>query len=868
MSNPGKMSGGGSSRVSIPSSLRKTIQDIKEIAGNHSDEVILAMLEECSMDPNETAQKLLFQDTFHEVKRKRDKRKENLNNREPTDSRWKPGTQGRGIRGGRGSYSRYLSHDSGGINTGKEDGIIQVMEKGIMPSSSFSTQETEHKSGVPASSSVSGFVNAPIKVGNTSSSQGSGSEMAGDGCFPVGEEGYPAETTKAGRALLPSVDTKNDPANVVGVIQTSDQFSSMMSQIAAVEPAIGKVMSREVSGSEISSEKSSLEMANYSLQESIPAKSQGLDVSHLPDAPQPLSSTFQSGSSGSMPSSNFSSRSQPLIGPQKVGPSKEWKPKSVNQIPAQASGTISTSDTAHAEVEKDTQSVSVVKSGGSEVATAKLQKKLEELQFSDSRHVIIPNHLQVPEAERSGLSFGSFDGSFGIGTRSAFPKDADNEKSSTPLSESSEGPEENIEELTSSSQNVSSTAQEDPYPEHPSSPSQMRENLSTRESDISLNISDVPEYEQSKQFSAVSQGSSQFPVVHTAPYSAFGLIPPGLGSQLAPFENSEPLAREASRVSSFIVQQPFDASTNYYTQIYRPGADGDGRFSPFLGHGAATKHSGNMAILSSPTGQLTQESENSLVLPTTGIATQAGGAIQTSVAVNQQPVPFFRQPAGVHLSHFPPNYMPYGHYVSPFYVPATAIHHFYSNTGFPQQPLAGGMYPPPAAAATTHVKYSLPQYKSGTNSGNSTHAVLPTGHGPYSSSPTGYSSSPPVSSGNSTANEDHSVSQYKENNVYITGQQSEGSAVWIPAPGRDIPSMQAGSFFNLPQGQHMTFAQPQAGNGAFAGIYHPPQSVGAATVHPMLQPSQTMAGGVEMAGAPAGVYQQPQRAQINWASNY
>lgn len=54
------MSGTGS-RVSIPSGVRKTIQNIKEITGNHSDDEIYAMLKECEMDPNETTQKLLFQ---------------------------------------------------------------------------------------------------------------------------------------------------------------------------------------------------------------------------------------------------------------------------------------------------------------------------------------------------------------------------------------------------------------------------------------------------------------------------------------------------------------------------------------------------------------------------------------------------------------------------------------------------------------------------------------------------------------------------------------------------------------------------------------------------------------------------------------
>lgn len=54
-------SGVGVSRVSIPSNARKTIQDIREITGKqHSDDEIYAVLKECSMDPNETAQKLLY----------------------------------------------------------------------------------------------------------------------------------------------------------------------------------------------------------------------------------------------------------------------------------------------------------------------------------------------------------------------------------------------------------------------------------------------------------------------------------------------------------------------------------------------------------------------------------------------------------------------------------------------------------------------------------------------------------------------------------------------------------------------------------------------------------------------------------------
>lgn len=99
--------------------------------------------------------------------------------------------------------------------------------------------------------------------------------------------------------------------------------------------------------------------------------------------------------------------------------------------------------------------------------------------------------------------------------------------------------------------------------------------------------------------------------------------------------------------------------------------------------------------------------------------------------------------------------------------------------------------------------------------------------------------------------------------------QSEGSAFWLPAPSRDISGIQASSFYNLtPQGQHVTFPTHQGGHGAFAGVYHPSQTVSAAAVHPLLQQSQTMAGGVEIVGPTTSLYQQPQRAQINWTNNY
>lgn len=165
----------------------------------------------------------------------------------------------------------------------------------------------------------------------------------------------------------------------------------------------------------------------------------------------------------------------------------------------------------------------------------------------------------------------------------------------------------------------------------------------------------------------------------------------------------------------------------------------------------------------------TLQSGSSLVFSSTGLtplATQAAGVVQSSsVAAGQQPVPFFRQPAGVHISHYPPNYVHYSQYFSPFYVPPPpAIHHFLGNAApFPQQPPPGSIFPlPTATAGTNAVKYPISQYKPAASS-------APTGQGSYGLNPIVYSSA--VSGGNSIGSEDLASSQFKENNVFMTGQQ-------------------------------------------------------------------------------------------------
>lgn len=80
----------------------------------------------------------------------------------------------------------------------------------------------------------------------------------------------------------------------------------------------------------------------------------------------------------------------------------------------------------------------------SEVTTLMLEKKLEELKLSDRKHVIIPNHLQVSESERHGLSFGSFDPNFELNM--GFANGPAKDRIDTPVSDSSQETEETTEQ--------------------------------------------------------------------------------------------------------------------------------------------------------------------------------------------------------------------------------------------------------------------------------------------------------------------------------------------------------------------------------------------------------------------------------------
>ncbi|KAH0468195.1 hypothetical protein IEQ34_003228 [Dendrobium chrysotoxum] len=131
--------GGGSSgngvvaAPGIPAGARKMVQSLKEIV-NLPDQEIYFTLKECGMDPSEAVQRLLSQDSFHEVKSKRDKKKE-VKELSESRTRTNNNTFSQGVRGSydcgpRPSYTQSSLNGFGG-NRGKalqkkEDGVCSV----------------------------------------------------------------------------------------------------------------------------------------------------------------------------------------------------------------------------------------------------------------------------------------------------------------------------------------------------------------------------------------------------------------------------------------------------------------------------------------------------------------------------------------------------------------------------------------------------------------------------------------------------------------------------------------------------------------------------------------------------------------------
>ncbi|PIA43144.1 hypothetical protein AQUCO_02000520v1 [Aquilegia coerulea] len=861
-------------------SVHEAIQSLKEVVRNHSDSDILDTLKEFNMDLNDAAQKLLNQDPFHEVKSRRDKKKENTSSKgllEPKkladqDTNLKGSSepkkvtvQSTTVKGF--SEPRRLAEHTQGIKfrtfadrNARRGGYVRNSLPGnnrefrvvrdnrvnhsinnekkpasVQSSTSTSVQEMPYVSG------RSTMKNPPTKkhIGSRNpEGQKSFEAVNGQSELVRGQVSNSNNSNRKGLLEENRAKTPNTVASSQGMKPHSSQPSATLASNSSVVglyssssdpvhvpsnsriPGTAGAIKREVGVVE-TRRQSSGNSARHSTapSSSVSTSFSGKDISPISETVHPSSAVMKSDQVVLTSESESVVANKSLSNSQYVGktnqlatehqkapqPNMEWKPKS-SQKPSFISPMIGTT----------AASVSHMDDNLTDSKEADhLQENLSRASISENEHVIIPQHLRAPEADRTRLMFGSFgmeidstksisSGFQGLTNQQQF--NVEPSASVTAPSTSSEAVNQ-VDLLNGQVRNSGSV------------------------SPASIAVSENPSTDKREYANPGNLES----------YADIGMVQNNNPS----YTLAESQQQDFHGLPSFVA---YDSQIAYDMPFFRPVMDDSLRSQS----------------VPSPGEALSSHMTNSI--PTSSVA-----------IVQQQPVP--QMYPQVHVSHFP-NYMPYRQFLSPVYVPPMAMPGYSGNPAYPH-PSTGNSYllMPGGSShlAAGGLKYGATQYKP-------IPAGAPTGFGNYSN-PTGYALNGPGTVGGATGLDDPTRMKYKDSNLYVPTPQAETSEVGIQTP-REIPGIQSASYYNIPgQHPHAAYLPPHSGhpsfNGAataqpthvqFPGLYHPSaQQAAIASPHHMVPGMGSNVGvGVAAAasGAQIGAYQQPQLGHMNWNTNF
>ncbi|XP_008797669.2 uncharacterized protein LOC103712805 isoform X1 [Phoenix dactylifera] len=853
---------GGTQTISFR--VRKTIQSIKEIVGNHSDADIYAVLRETGMDPNETAQKLLNQDTFHEVKRKRDRKKESTGYRASVDTRIRTvhkiqrekSQASWGQNAKRGGYPRSpvpgpnrefrIVRDNRMNQRGSEDVkpeslhnssssnehmISNVSGKGspgiLTDQKQLAVRNSEEQTVIQGLNGRCDSGPGHAKDVKSTSNHSTASNLTTVGQRRVENDSQVLSPTLAStNSVIGMSFSSSDPVHVpspdsrsagtvgairreVGVVgvrrQSSDRpaiKSSFSSSSASVALLKDNASSTAISGSSVTTSKSNQFTQSSSLEPIMPSMS--------------ISRSISSGQS-------IGKLHHLPAGHQKATqPSMEWKPK-----PSPKLGTVSPG------VNETTPppSCANISSGSNQEELAGLSEKLSQVDFFGDEHVIIPEHLRVPETEWTQLIFGSFGAGFDStkGLPSALQAQGNAE-------ELSDGPSASLSAaVPAGSSEDASAAKTDPV-----------------DSQLGTSRSHSPATAGEEKL--VPGKKDILNPQNIDSYADIGLVQ----SNSPSYSASEPQLQNNPSLPSFTA---YDPQTRYDLPFFRT------------------------AIEDTEQGQdIASATEVHSSHPTNSTQMSMVTTVQQQQPIQQQQQQVAQLYPQVHISHFP-NFMPYRHVFSPVYVPPMAMPNYSSNAAYPHPPNGSNYLVMPGGNShitASGMKYATSQYKP-------VPAGSPNAYGSYTN-PSGFTMSAPGTVGSTSGLDEASRIKYKDNSSYVPNPQAETSDIWIQTP-RDLPNLQSAPFYNL-SGQaaapHAAYLPTHAGHASFnaaaqtshvqyPGMYHSPQPASMASiasphplVHQQMQPGLggNVGVGVAAPGAQVGTYQQPQLGHLGWTANF
>lgn len=851
--------GGGVGVQSIPAASRKMVQSLKEIV-NCPEPEIYSVLKDCNMDPNEAVNRLLSQDPFHEVKSKREKKKET---KDPTESRPR-GAGSTSNRGARSGADRYAGRGGSAQFSSSESGGLQGKPSYTSSSASISGTAGNNSSRRPPALSDSLFTES--KASTESGVDGIISAPQPPSGYQSAWLGVPgqksmADIVKMGRpqnkSYSPNPSYHNVNHNLTPAppststhqtLRSSEDYTSKVSELhhdlgAAPEQHVSPddewplMEPPQVSMSSVLEPRADAELHSGTSNLSYDRSNQYLGSS-TSEVQEEDDGAFEDHGSNHVDSASVSTRK---MEEDNTGSASLYDDEMYKNI-----GSYHTQEHAyeHQEVEDVDASVSSVNANMQQLSMQEEDHRTTP--EDDGPSVVIPNHLQVQTADCSHLSFGSF----GSGMNTAFSGTV-----------TSRAVRSNLEETPAEADASSVGHSDSRNPEYYGD-----ESLRTS-SDGNL-VHRIGGSAGTYDSAAVSHPEvlkqENAEVAHGNQYT-FPSATPGYNFENAQLLNTSfPQSQASGQMQNLT---PFSSVTQAYTNSLpssllgangHPVRESDLSYSPFpITQSMPAKYSNTVSSISSSTISMAE------ALKTVGFSSTQPTQ-QTPPGNNVATGPTLPQHLAVHPYSQPT--LPLGPFANMIGYPFLPQSYTYMPSGFQQAFAGNSTYHQSLAAAV------LPQYKNSVSvSSLPQSAAVASGYGAFGSSatiPGNYPMNPPAApAGPSMSYDDVLSSQYKDNNHLLSlQQQTENSAMWLHGAGsRTMSAVPASTYYSF-QGQNQ---QP----GGFRQGQQPSQNFGALG-YPNFYHSQT---GISLEhqqqqnprdGSIGGSQGQPKQSQQIWQNGY
>ncbi|GLU22744.1 hypothetical protein SLE2022_387950 [Rubroshorea leprosula] len=851
----GKGSGGISG---IPSGSKKMVQSLKEIVNNYSEQEIYATLKECNMDPNETVNRLLAQDPFHEVKSKKEKKKEN---KDTGDYKSRGANNisfitNRGSRGGaerRGGSTHYGSNESGHSH-GK---AVYKRENGVhaYAGTSSTTSGVVGHNLNRRPSSYSESVVAENKMPTVSLGDGISSSSQPSSGYQSAWLGVPGQISMA------DIVKMGRPQNKVRTMPNPSHQSvnehwnrNHASEVPEMNNRTEVITSQDISPEDEWPPIENPSAASVSSILDAPADSElYANASNLPldRTNQHMNSQIEAEAveDGSVETHNTN-----YVGP----------PTSSRNIQDDNSGGSSLFDN---DLYNDVNSYNDVKSyqpqkhafehNEAEEVISSVASNLQQLNLQNSDHeappeednpsVIIPNHLQVHTQDCSHLSFGSFGSGIGSAFSGPFASNAlKNSLDETPeaANASSIGHSDNRSPEYYGDEHLRNATEGNIANSNNASAENYEASSNTRSEVLKQ---ETPETAEGNQY-AFPSSASVYGYENT--------------QQLNPTSTHLQMTSQMQNLGPFSnVMQAYTNSlpSTLLASTVQSAREPDLQYSPFpVAQSSATKFTNTASSISVPTMSMPEALRaGTMSTPQPTQQTLPGSSVGSGPAV----------PPHLAMHPYSQHTLPLGHFANMIGYPFLPQNYAYMPSAF-QQAFAGNSSYPQSLAAV------LPQYKNSVSVTSLPHqsAAVASGYGFGSSTniPGGnFPLNPPTApAGTTVGYDDVLISQYKENNHLMSLQQAqnENSAMWVHGPGSRTMSA-------VPQSTYYSFQGQNQQAGGFRQGQQPPSQHFGGLGYPNFYHSQT---GVSLDpqqqnprdGSLSGSQVQPSKQTQLWQSNY